>query len=213
MLHITIKRHREQSHITPYALTQILECTEDNIFTLIENKGYEFTRGRDFNEIDGMLHMTRRFILMNFLDYKPNNRLLYELLSRMIDIDEKNISTKKPYDFAHEYTPNVEKIYFIQESANKRVKIGRTNQSTIYERLRAFQTGNYRDLSVIYSFHVENDTWEYVIHRKFKHLRIRNDREWFDFTDEIHDFINKLKMGVDYKELLNETLQEIRKKS
>lgn len=75
-----------------------------------------------------------------------------------------------------------EEVYFIQ--CGDFVKIGIS--ACAESRITNLQTSTPYDLEILYAFPGTGFD-ERELHKRFKHLRHRN--EWFRLTDEIHDFI------------------------
>lgn len=84
-----------------------------------------------------------------------------------------------PYEGKNKDKGSPAYIYFITDGVY--VKIGVA--TNLDKRLKGLQTGNPRELKILYSFFTE---WPYVVeaklHKKYKHKHIRC--EWFDILDD-----------------------------
>lgn len=83
-------------------------------------------------------------------------------------------------------------VYLIQEEnkwGNTRLKLGKGNNPT--KRLRTLQTGNPNSLILLGTIECESSEkaheLEGELHKRFKEERGRG--EWFNFTNELHEFI------------------------
>lgn len=83
-----------------------------------------------------------------------------------------------------------EGVYFIR--AGKQLKIG--HAADVQKRLSALQTGAATTLHIEHVWRVhgrqQREALERFLHRKFSHLRVRG--EWFEWTPELRDYIDKI---------------------
>jgi hypothetical protein len=79
-------------------------------------------------------------------------------------------------------------VYFIEALGKNEVKIG--SSSNPEHRVAGLQTGNASQFKLLGTLRGGREL-EHEIHRKFNHLRIRQDGEWFYGFDELRDYIAK----------------------
>lgn len=78
-------------------------------------------------------------------------------------------------------------IYFIYDSNNNAVKIGKTNKDSLYVRLSMIQVGNPNELTILGVMDGDLDK-EQELHQEFKKYYIRG--EWFTYSDEIKEYVS-----------------------
>jgi hypothetical protein len=79
-------------------------------------------------------------------------------------------------------------VYFIEALGSNEIKIG--SSATPERRVPGLQTGNGSELKLLGTMRGNKD-FEYVLHRRFDHLRLNRDLEWFRATEELRNFIAK----------------------
>jgi hypothetical protein len=99
-------------------------------------------------------------------------------------------------------------IYFIYDSVNNVVKIGKSHEESLYSRLASLQTGNVTklDLLGVMTGYTEKEA---ELHLKFDEYRIRG--EWFEYNEEIKNYIETNKIEYDVKCTTHVT-EELKKK-
>lgn len=91
-------------------------------------------------------------------------------------------------------------VYFI--SNKNSIKIGFTKNDP-KKRLKQLQTGSEDQLYLV--GYLSGDlSLEKDLHRKFAHLRIRNNGEWFLATDNLIDYINQVNEMPNVRVIKNE---------
>lgn len=85
-------------------------------------------------------------------------------------------------------------VYFIQSGSQGPIKIGYSND--VKKRLSALKSGSPYKLDVI-GLIEGGRSKEKEMHEKFKEKRLSQSCEWFEFCDEIIDFINENKIKTD----------------
>lgn len=76
--------------------------------------------------------------------------------------------------------------YFVEAVGRDELKIG--SSADPERRLPTLQTGNGCELRLL-GFMRGGQKWEFELQRKFAHLRIRRDGEWYRATDELRTYI------------------------
>lgn len=77
-------------------------------------------------------------------------------------------------------------IYFIYDSTNNAVKIGKTSDDGVYTRLSMLQIGNPTELKLLGVMPGYTEEEE-MLHEQFNTYRIRG--EWFKYINEVKEFI------------------------
>jgi len=77
-------------------------------------------------------------------------------------------------------------IYFIQDTATKRIKIGKTTNHP-KKRLKAIQSCSPTELTLLYYFNTENINAELELHSYFSEYRVIG--EWFEPAKKLLSFI------------------------
>lgn len=79
-------------------------------------------------------------------------------------------------------------IYFIQDTVNKFIKIGKTNDGLLSNRMSSLQSSNPNELRCLAI--IEHEVDDKLYHERFEHCRHR--REWFRPEADLLDFIQSL---------------------
>lgn len=79
-------------------------------------------------------------------------------------------------------------VYFILNKNDNTVKIGYTKNNPI-KRLKQLQTGSSNNLELLYYFNVDSIATEKYLHRYFDFDRVRDNGEWFNYSDNIRNWI------------------------
>jgi len=87
-------------------------------------------------------------------------------------------------------------IYFLYDSVNNVVKIGKSKEGSLYSRLSSLQTGNVTKLDLLGIITGYTDK-ESELHLKFDKYRIRG--EWFEYTEEIKNYIETNRIEYEIK--------------
>jgi len=100
-------------------------------------------------------------------------------------------------------------IYFVYDSVNNAVKIGKSKEENLYSRLYSLQTGNVTklDLLGVMTGYTEKES---ELHLKFDKYRIRE--EWFEYVDEIANYIetNRIEYEVKCSYVYNREKEKIK---
>lgn len=78
-------------------------------------------------------------------------------------------------------------IYFIQDKATKRIKIGRTRN--VSQRFDSLQNSSASKLTLLYDFYIKDESDEKKIHDYFVKYRLHG--EWFKPDKKLLDFIKE----------------------
>lgn len=83
-------------------------------------------------------------------------------------------------------------VYFVEAVGTNKIKIGiTTNMSS---RFAALKSSSPCELNLVYAFPGYSSK-EKEIHKKFEHLCVKD--EWFEYTDEIKQYILELSSTID----------------
>ena len=85
-------------------------------------------------------------------------------------------------------------IYFIRVDGKNQIKIGWTTHGHHKKRLTSLQTGNPEKLILLAISENQKKEKEQELHKKFSHLRIRN--EWFELTEELLEYMKRNSVRV-----------------
>jgi hypothetical protein len=97
-------------------------------------------------------------------------------------------------------------IYFVLESIDNVVKIGKTQEDKLMLRISGIQTGNHRELKLIGVCEGYTKK-EKELHKLFNHLRIKG--EWFRYEEDLREYVeNNTTKYMNPKDKFPKTLED-----
>lgn len=91
-------------------------------------------------------------------------------------------------------------IYFLLAEELKRIKIGYTDKPDVYRRIKGLQNFSPSTLKLLGTSEGSADE-ELALQNRFKNLRVYG--EWFDFKDELKQFVDEQVQKFDQPHLLH----------